>query len=36
VLDALASVEEAQTLALTPMDDARMRMSEQRETDHEE
>jgi len=36
VLDALASVEEAQTLALNPMDDARMRISEQQETDHDE
>jgi len=34
VLDALASVEEAQTLALNPMDEARLRTSEQQETDH--
>jgi len=36
VLDVLASVEEAQTLALNPMDEAGMRMSEQQETDHDE
>ena len=36
VLDALASVEEAQSLALNPMDEARMRISEQQETDHDE
>lgn len=34
ILDALASVEEAQTLALNPMDEIRLRMSEQQETDH--
>ena len=36
VLDALASVEEAQTLVLNPMDEVRLRMSEQQETDHDE
>jgi len=36
VLDALASVEEAQTLALNPMDEVRLRVSEQQEIDHGE
>ena len=36
VLDALASVEEAQTLALNPMDEVHLRISEQKEIDHAE
>jgi hypothetical protein len=34
VLDVLASVEEAQTLVLNPMDEVRLRMSEKQERDH--
>jgi len=34
VLDALASVEEAQTLVLNPMDEVRLSMSEKQERDH--
>lgn len=36
ILDALTSVDEAQTLALNPMDEVRLRISEQKEIDHDE